>query len=200
MKICGLSTEDHVNTAIDAGADALGFVFAESARRVDPAHAASISSVVPDSVRRVAVMLHPTNEEWQAVLHGFAPDVLQTDAEDYSELSVPDSVERWPVHRELNRVTGTFRTSFRVTGTYLYEGAKSGQGETVDWSAAAQIARNGNMILAGGLNVNNVAEAISTVRPFGVDVSSGVESAPGQKDPEKIREFIKVAKAAGNNL
>ena len=191
MKICGLTSEAHVRTAAEAGADAIGFVFAESVRRVDPAHAARISSDVPGNVKRVAVMLHPSNDEWQEVLRQLKPDVLQTDAEDFADLDVPLDVTRWPVCREGDRVT---------VPLFVYEGTKSGQGETVDWSVAAEIARNGNMILAGGLGVENVAEAIATVRPYGVDVSSGVESAPGQKDPEKIREFIKAAKAAGNNL
>jgi len=88
----------------------------------------------------------------------------------------------------------------KVTDTYLYEGARSGQGETVDWSVAAEIARRGQLILAGGLSVANVAEAIQIVRPFGVDVSSAVESAPGLKDPVLIRTFISAAKAAGNNV
>ena len=144
-------------------------------------------------------MLHPTNEEWQAVLRDFSPDVLQTDAEDFAGLDVPDTVECWPVYREGNKVTGTFRVSQKVTGTYLYEGAKSGQGETVDWSRAAEIAQRGNMILAGGLGAHNVAEAIATVRPFGVDVSSAVESAPGEKDPQMIREFVTAARAAEKN-
>jgi len=73
---------------------------------------------------------------------------------------------------------------------YVYEGASSGMGETVDWSRAADVATNGKMILAGGLAVGNVAAAIRTVRPFGVDVSSAVESAPGHKDDELIRQFI----------
>jgi phosphoribosylanthranilate isomerase len=145
-------------------------------------------------------MLHPANDEWQAVLREFKPDVLQTDAEDFASLDVPDNIDHWPVHRERIRVTGTFRQSIEVTGTYVYEGAKSGQGETVDWSRAAELARNGRMILAGGLGVDNVAEAIAAVHPYGVDVSSGVESAPGEKDSQKIREFISAAKAAGNNL
>lgn len=191
MKICGLTSEAHVRTAVEAGADAIGFVFAESVRRVDPAHAARISSDVPGNVKRVAVMLHPSNDEWQEVLRQLKPNVLQTDAEDFADLDVPPDVTRWPVCREGDRVT---------VPLFVYEGAKSGQGETVDWSRAAVLAKNGRMILAGGLNIENVAEAISTVRPFGVDVSSGVESAPGQKDSETIREFIKAAKAAGNNL
>jgi len=145
-------------------------------------------------------MLHPSNEEWQAVLRDFAPDVLQTDATDFESLDVPTSVECWPVYREGNTVTDTFRVDPKVSVTYLYEGARSGSGETVDWSRAAELARSGHMILAGGLSVGNVAEAIAIVRPFGVDVSSAVESAPGEKDSQLIRDFIRAAKAAEKNL
>lgn len=200
VKICGLSNELHVQVAVEAGADAVGFVFADSVRRVEPLQAARIASRVPETVKRVAVMLHPTNDEWQEVLRDFAPDVLQTDAEDFDDLDVPDTVERWPVYREGNRVTDTFRVDPKVSVTYLYEGARSGSGETVDWSRAATIAEHGDMILAGGISVANVAEAISIVRPFGVDVSSAVESAPGEKDSQLIREFISAAKAAENRL
>lgn len=200
VKICGLTNELHVQVAVEAGADAVGFVFADSVRRVEPLQAARIASQVPETVKRVAVMLHPSNEEWQAVFRDFAPDVLQTDAADFENLDVPDSVECWPVYREGNKVTDTFRADLKVSVTYLYEGARSGSGETVDWSRAAELARTGNMILAGGLSVKNVAEAISIVRPFGVDVSSAVESAPGEKDSQLIRDFIRAAKAAEKNL
>jgi len=201
VKICGLCTEEHVRAAVEAGADAVGFVFADSVRKVEPAHAASITQSVPDTIKKVAVMLHPSNDEWRAVLDSFKPDVLQTDAEDLTTLEMLNEVECWPVYREQEKVTGTKRGQInKVTGTYLYEGARSGKGEMVDWAAAARVAESGNMILAGGLGVDNIAEAIATVRPFGVDVSSGVESAPGQKDPELIRKFTKAAKAAGNNL
>lgn len=200
VKICGLTNELHVQVAVEAGADAVGFVFADSVRRVEPLQAARIASQVPETVKRVAVMLHPSNEEWQAVFRDFAPDVLQTDAADFENLDVPDSVECWPVYREGNKVTDTFRAGLKVSVTYLYEGARSGSGETVDWSRAAELARTGNMILAGGLSVKNVAEAISIVRPFGVDVSSAVESAPGEKDSQLIRDFIRAAKAAEKNL
>ena len=201
VKICGLSTEQHVSTAVEAGADAVGFVFAASVRRVSTRHAADLGNKVPVTVKKVAVMLHPTNDEWQAVLAGFGPDVLQTDAEDFARLDVPGHVECWPVYREGNRVTDTLKGDLKVPVTsFLYEGAKSGQGQAVDWSRAADLARNGNMILAGGLGAENVVEAIAAVRPFGVDVSSGVESTPGEKNSQKIREFISAAKAAGNNL
>ena len=193
VKICGLRNPEHVRAAVDAGADAVGFVFAESVRRVTPPEAAAISADVPSTVKRVAVMLRPTNDEWQEVLSGFMPDVLQTDAEDFAALDIPESIERWPVYRE-----GASLDESR--NTYIYEGQKSGQGETVDWSRAAAIAIGGHMILAGGLAAGNVAEAIATVRPFGVDVSSAVESASGQKDIRLIFEFVSAAKAAEKNL
>ena len=200
VKICGLKTQEHVDAAVEAGADAIGFVFAESVRRVDPAAAAAITRFVPKNVRKVAVMLHPSNEEWRQVLDGFEPDVLQTDADDFNTLDVPASVESWPVFRENKKVADTFLGGLKVAATFLYEGAKSGQGETVDWSCAAQIAKQGNMILAGGLGPDNVAAAVQAVRPWGVDVSSGVESAPGQKDSHLIQEFIRAAKAAERDL
>ena len=200
VKICGLKTQEHVDAAVAAGADAIGFVFAESVRRINPAAAAAITQSVPGNVRKVAVMLHPSNDDWRQVLDGFAPDVLQTDADDFDTLDVPASVESWPVFRENKKVADTFRQAKKVADTFLYEGAKSGQGETVDWSRAAQIARRGNMILAGGLGPDNVAAAVQAVRPWGVDVSSGVESAPGQKDSQLIQEFIRAAKAAERDL
>ena len=135
------------------------------------------------------------------MLREFSPDVLQTDAGDFAALDVPESIECWPVYRQGNTVPDTlFPPPKRVSGTFLYEGAKSGQGQTVDWSRAADIARRGTMILAGGLGAANVAEAIATVRPFGVDVSSAVESAPGIKDPVLIEEFVKAARAAEKNV
>jgi len=193
VKICGLSQVEHVDAAIDAGADALGFVFAKSVREVTPQQAARLTASVPSSVKRVAVMLHPSNEDWQQVLKTFSPDVLQSDADDFSMLDVPTSIERWPVYRE-----GGIKPSADIP--YVFEGPKSGQGETVDWSQAARLAVRGNMILAGGLGATNVAEAIATVRPYGVDVSSAVESAPGQKDSNLIRAFISAARAAEKNL
>ena len=193
VKICGLSNEEHVRAAVEAGADAIGFVFADSVRRVTPAHAASISANVPSRIKRVAVMLHPANEEWKKLLEEFSPDVLQTDAEDFASLDVPDFIEQWPVYREGGSEPDT-------QSTYVFEGQRSGQGETVNWSRAATIAEVGNMILAGGLAVSNVAEAIASVRPFGVDVSSAVESAPGQKDSQLINDFVNAAKAAEKNL
>lgn len=191
VKICGLRSGADVETAVAAGADAVGFVFAESIRRVRPADAAHAVRLAPAGILRVAVMRHPDNEAWRAVLHGFDPDVLQTDAEDFATLDVPDSVVPWPVYRE-----GGELPPAKPAGTWLYEGPASGRGLTVDWSRAAGLARRGHMILAGGLTPDNVGEAVANVRPWGVDVSSGVEAVPGAKDPALVRQFIAAARAA----
>ena len=148
-----------------------------------------MTTQLPGHVRKVAVMLHPTRAEWQCVFEEFGPDVLQTDAEDFANLRVADSIERWPVLRE-----GTISSDGELPHTYLYEGKASGSGETVNWQHAADLARRGRMILAGGLNAANVGRAIRDVHPFGVDVSSAVESQPGQKDEAKIRAFIDAAR------
>jgi len=194
VKICGLQNAASVVTAVNAGANAVGFVFAESVRQVTPAAANAAAQNIPAEVQRVAVMRHPSNDEWQSVLTGFAPDILQTDAEDFEKLDVPDSVVCWPVIRE-----GSAAASGALPPVYIYEGANSGVGQRVDWSRAAEVAHNGQMILAGGLTVDNVATAIRMVRPFGVDVSSAVESTPGHKDDELIQQFIGAVRAAENS-
>jgi phosphoribosylanthranilate isomerase len=190
IKVCGLKSAADVASAVDAGADAIGFVFAESPRRVTPEEARLAANTVGGKALRVAVMRHPASADWQHVLETFAPDVLQTDAEDFVGLEVPDSVQCWPVFRENGELPASLPQRF------LYEGADSGRGLKVDWEAAARIAKRGNMILAGGLDAGNVGRAVRSVRPFGVDVSSAVESAPGVKDPDLVREFVQAARAA----
>ena len=190
VKICGLQTPADVDTAVQAGADAIGFVFyPKSVRYVTIQQACEAALIAPSHVRRVAVMHHPSNTEWQAVLHEFTPDVLQTDIEDFDTLDVPSVVQRWPVLRE-------HRETIELPGTFLYEGAKSGQGKVVDWTRASKLARGGKMILAGGLTPDNVAAAIDAVRPAGVDASTGLESAPGEKDATLITRFVAAARSA----
>jgi len=193
IKICGLTDETAVQAAVNAGADAVGFVFAESSRRVTPRHAATIAANVPQHIKRVAVMLHPSGDEWREVAQVFQPDVLQTDAADFASLDVAGDIERWPVFRE-----GAASMDEEMPKTFVYEGQKSGRGEKVDWTIAANLAKRGRMILAGGLSTGNVADAIATVAPYGVDVSSAVESAPGRKDAVKIKTFIDAARITNN--
>jgi phosphoribosylanthranilate isomerase len=195
VKICGFRDADQVAAAVAAGADAIGFVFAESVRRVSVQAAVEAARCIPPTVRRVAVMRHPANGEWAEVRDVFAPDVLQTDAQDFADLDVPDNIVCWPVLRQ-----GSPAALKDPAGEYVYEGRNSGKGEVVDWSQAASVARGSQMILAGGLSPTNVTAAIQSVRPYGVDVSSGVESQPGVKDSDLIRKFIHAVRAVESRL
>ena len=193
VKICGLTSRDAVDAAVAAGADAVGFVFAPSWRQVTAAQATQLAQDVPRRISRVAVMLHPTQRQLDEVWSAFRPDVLQTDIEDLETLRVPAELAVMPVVRGGGvglKPAGHLRI--------LFEGPVSGAGSTADWQSAAQLARTTDLVLAGGLNASNVADAIAAVRPFGVDVSSGVEVSPGVKDPTRIQEFVRRARAAAN--
>jgi len=189
VKICGLTTSEGVQAAIDAGVDAVGFVFAPSKRQVTPERAIELARDVPGHIARVAVMLHPTQEQLDAVWSGFRPDVLQTDAEDLSQLAIPHGLDVTPVLRMLG-------PDALLARRILFEGAVSGAGTVADWDAAAALAKSTQLILAGGLTAANVAAAVRHVTPFGVDVSSGVERAPGIKDCQRIHEFVHAARTA----
>lgn len=185
VKICGLTDEPGIEAAIEAGADALGFVFADSPRRIEPGQALKLCRIVPDTMIRVAVMHHPTREAFDEVMSGFAPDWIQTDAADFADLPEPADAAMLPVYRD-----GETEGLTQFPPRLLFEGRRSGSGTTADWDEADRIARESELILAGGLDAGNVEAALSRIRPFGVDVSSGVESERGRKDPARIREFV----------
>jgi phosphoribosylanthranilate isomerase len=188
IKICGLTSEDAVAAAVEAGADALGFVFAPSKRQVSASRAAALTRAVPSRIARIAVMQHPSQALVDEVWSVFAPTLLQTDFEDLSSLKLPERLPALPVVRGGKAAPDT------LPARVLFEGPVSGTGRTADWTRAAELAQQTQLILAGGLNAQNVASAIAAVRPFGVDVSSGVESAPGVKDARKIAEFVAVVR------
>jgi len=186
VKICGLSTPAAVAAAVAAGADAIGFVFAESPRKVTPEQAKALCAGVPKSVKRVAVLRHPEESLWRSVLDVFAPDWLQTDAADFAGIELGGSCEALPVYRNGEADAALAARPARL----LFESAQSGTGTRADWNEARELARTFPLILAGGLDAENVADAVRAVRPFGVDVSSGVERRRGEKDVAKIEEFV----------
>jgi len=191
IKICGLRTAAAIEVAAAAGANAVGFVFHEaSPRNLSLAAARELQRVVPPGVERVAVFLHPSQALVDAVLAAIEPDWLQTDAGDLAGLRLPEALRVLPVLRSGGGAAAA--SASRI----LFESARSGVGECADWSAAAELARVTQLVLAGGLHPANVAEAVRTVRPFGVDVSSGVERQRGVKDAALIREFIRAARRA----
>jgi phosphoribosylanthranilate isomerase len=196
IKICGQTGEEGITAAVDAGADAIGFVFhPPSPRNIEPVRAAILAAAfVPEKVLRVAVTLHPSQALVDEVLAEFTPDVWQTDAADFNSLQLPATIARWPVWR-----TGSALPD-ALPRRLLFEAAASGAGIEADWTVAAGLARRCGLILGGGLRAANVGAAIAKVRPYGVDVSSGVESEPGVKDPAMVRGFIEAARAAERRL
>lgn len=193
IKICGLRDREAVAAAAQAGADAVGFVFHEpSPRNLTPEQATALREAVPSGVETVAVFLHPSQALLDAAIAALQPDWVQTDLDDFARLALPDGQRRLPVLR-----SGAARPRV-LPQRFLLEGALSGQGHAADWTEAASLATQAELVLGGGLDASNVAEAIRRVRPFGVDVSSGVERARGSKDPQRIREFVAAARAAGS--
>jgi phosphoribosylanthranilate isomerase len=190
IKVCGMTTPEAVSAALDCKVDAIGFVFAPSVREVTAQRANELAAPARRRIACVAVTRHPSREAVGAILREFKPDILQTDIEDLDALALPKELSVLPVVRP--GPAGACAIPRRV----LFEGPVSGSGQTTDWQQAAEFARHTEVILAGGLNASNVAEAIRTVRPFGVDVSSGVEEKPGIKSIRKIEQFVAAARAA----
>jgi phosphoribosylanthranilate isomerase len=196
IKICGLTDERAVSAAAECGVDAAGFVFARSARELSPEAAADLASALPPGVSRVAVTRRPGAGLVEHIRERFRPDIWQTDAEDLAQIDLPQDCRALPV----------LRTGIRplwisaLPAWLLVEGRASGRGERADWALAARLALRTRVVLAGGLDAGNVAAAIRRVRPFGVDVSSGVESAPGVKDPARIHAFVAAVRAAEQGL
>jgi phosphoribosylanthranilate isomerase len=194
IKICGMSSEQAVETALHQRVDAIGFVFAPSVRQLEPTRAARLALPARGRTLCVAVTLHPSQAAIDQILREFNPDVLQSDLADLAQLRLPSQLAVLPVLRAGASLPAAVASA--VPPRLLFEGPRSGTGVATDWHQASSLARRTQLILAGGLTPHNVAAAIAAVRPFGVDVSSGVEAAPGQKDPRKIIEFIQAARAA----
>jgi phosphoribosylanthranilate isomerase len=193
IKVCGLRTADAIAAAVEAGADAVGFVFhAASPRNLSTTAARAIAAAVPQGIEKVAVFLHPSQAEVDAAIDAVHPDWVQTDAADLAVLHLPAWQRVLPVYRT-DRSLPPLQDMPR---RFLLESGRSGAGERADWNAAARLNAAGELVLAGGLDATNVADAIAAVRPFGIDVSSGVESTRGVKDATLIWNFVSVARAS----
>ncbi|MEX2218884.1 MAG: phosphoribosylanthranilate isomerase [Phycisphaerales bacterium] len=199
IKICGITTPAALRSAAEAGATAIGLVFADSVRRVDVQTAARLAGAAPLGLTRVAVFRHPVSELVRRVLGEVRIDRVQSDADDLESIrSVLGATPFMPVYRDgpdLAALVDARAARAQTPGRILIEGPRSGSGLTPDWTRIAAI-RSVPVVLAGGLTPDNVAAAIRAVRPVGVDVSSGVESAPGVKDPTRIHAFVHAARAA----
>jgi phosphoribosylanthranilate isomerase len=200
VKICGITNLEDALTAIDAGADALGFVFhPKSPRHVFPEQAAAIIRHLPPFMQTVGLFVDEPLDMVNATVDQCGLDLVQLHG--VEKPGYCDSVRR--------RVIKTFRVKditslepmrdYRVAAFLLdawSPAAHGGTGQTFNWEIASCAAQSNRIILAGGLTPENVAEAVRNVRPYGVDVSSGVESGPGKKDSCRIFDFISNAKSA----
>ena len=190
IKICGMTTPEAVQAALACEVDAIGFVFAPSVRNVTIQRANELAAAARHRLACVAVTRHPARDDVAVILREFKPDILQTDIDDLERLELPRTLSVLPVMRPGPA------PACALPQRFLYEGPLSGSGQTTDWEQAAVLARRSEVILAGGLHAGNVADAIRRVQPFGVDVSSGVESSPGIKGVQKIEQFVAAARAA----
>jgi len=190
IKICGMTTAAAVQAALEARVDAIGFVFARSVRELTPQAARALAAPARGRLHCVAVTHHPTQRAVDEIVRVFAPDLLQSDAEDRTTLRLPATLEYLAVLREGSPLPAS------LPPRILFEGPTSGRGAVSDWSAARALAQRTQLVLAGGLSAANVADAIACAQPFGVDVSSGVEEHPGVKSPAAILSFVTAARAA----
>ena len=202
IKICGITNVEDAAVAVRAGADALGFVmYRNSPRWIEPAVARAIIAGLPPFVSAVGVFVNEEAERVRTFMDecGFALAQLHGDesAMYCQNLGRPVLKVVRLKDRDACLAMAEFQGHANVRGFLIdtfSDHAYGGTGQTVDWALAHEAARSAMIILAGGLNPTNVAEAVQAVRPYGVDVSSGVERSPGKKDPDKVKAFIEAAR------
>jgi len=203
VKICGLTRDEDVKAAVAAGADAIGFVFTASPRRISIDTAVRLSSYVPRGILRVGLFLDQDRSEIDRVINSVPLDVLQFHgSETEQECSVFGLPWLKAVAMENAESAKQAESDYPGAMGLLLDshttGKRGGSGKVFDWSLSRSVAKP--IWLAGGLNATNVAQAIHIVRPFAVDVSSGVEAAPGIKDTSRIRAFIKAVREVDNDV
>ena len=198
-KICGVTNRDDALCAVDNGADALGFNFYEkSLRYIAPEKAGEIVFDLPPFVTPVGIFVNASEREIDIAVKLAGLRAIQLHGDEPPEACLGHAV---PVIRAL-RVGCDFDVQALLsylTNTFLLDtekaGSYGGTGETFDWTKAVEAKRYGRIILAGGLNPDNVREAIEQVDPYAVDTSSGVEVEPGKKDHKKVKDFLARVKA-----
>ena len=198
IKICGITNAADALAAIDAGANLLGFNFyTKSPRHITEAEAAKIRPQLPKKIKAVGVFVNAPPAEAAALCKSLKLDAAQLHGDETPE-TVAEMARNLPVFKAF-RVEPDFRLEtldeYAEAFAFLFDAANTGQyggtGRITDWDVARRAAVGRRIILAGGLNAENVAAAVRIVRPYAVDVASGVESKPGKKDHARLREFIR---------
>lgn len=195
VKVCGITNLEDARVAVSLGIDALGFIFAKSPRRVEPAKAEEIIHTLPPMVSTVGVFVDEKEEIVREIASHCRLTILQfhgSEPPEYCKL-FPQRVIKTFRMKDAGSLKGIPRYN-GYAGAFLLdtykEGVMGGTGETFDWELALKAKAIGPIILSGGLTPNTVKDAILKVRPYGVDVGSGVESYPGKKDPRLLRDFV----------
>jgi len=208
VKICGITNLADAKAALDLGADALGFNFYEkSVRNIAPADAYKIIRALPDKIEAAGVFVNWSPDAVIALARAVDLDTVQLHG-DEPPATARAAAKYFNVTKALRVGEGfrlaslrPFQSSVRA---FLFDAAKSGEyggtGLPTDWAIARRAAKTDRVILAGGLTPENVAEAILYVRPYAVDVASGVESRPGKKDRAKLRAFFSEVSRANSQL
>jgi phosphoribosylanthranilate isomerase len=196
VKICGVTSVEDAVLAADLGASAIGMVFwPKSPRAIDRARAKAIVAALPPFVTTVGVFVNQTGEV-SAIAHDVGLDVVQLHGDETPELYRAMTVRTIKAIGVSSPAAVEHAAAVPARTTVLLDAhdprRRGGTGQPVDWSIAETIARQRPVILSGGLNAGNLVLAIETVRPVAIDVSSGVESAPGVKDPEKLRALFDI--------
>jgi phosphoribosylanthranilate isomerase len=203
VKICGLTRDEDVKAAVASGADAIGFVFTASPRRISAETAIRLSSYVPEGVLRVGLFLDQDKSDIDRVVNSVPLDVLQFHGSESEQecnafglpwlkaVAMENAESAKQAERDYPGAMGLLLDSHTT-------GRRGGSGKIFDWSLSRPVAKP--VWLAGGLNAHNVAQAISIVRPFAVDVSSGVEVAPGIKDASRMATFIRTVREVENEV
>ena len=189
VKICGLSTKEAVKTAVSAGADYIGFVFAPSKRQVTLEQAAELAKIIPTNVKKVGVFVSPSRAELLEAVDKVGLDFVQVHGKVVDKL-----FENLPCGSiQAVQVDEGGHVPNSQADYLLFDAPVAGSGQTFDWGRLDTTELSQPFFIAGGLNEDNVEEAIQHFTPYAVDVSSGVETN-GQKDHEKIRRFIERVK------
>ncbi|MCK4248688.1 MAG: phosphoribosylanthranilate isomerase [Candidatus Omnitrophica bacterium] len=196
IKICGITNLEDAQLAVESGADSIGFVFTKSPRRISPLDAGLIIKEIPLSVDTVGVFVDETLQELDEIIRISHINTIQLHGLESPEYcsnfkSKVKVIKTFRVKdKEFLQKMSAYKTDNFLLDTYI-SGQPGGTGKVFDWNLAATAARKyPNIILAGGLNPDNICEALNSVKPYGVDVSTGIEACPCKKDPVLLKEFI----------
>ena len=200
VKVCGITNSGDARVAADAGADAIGLIFAESPRRVEVEEARKVAIALPEDVLKVGVFVNAEPEEVLKTAREVGLDLAQLHGDETPETVAAIRGAGLPVMKALR-----VRNADALAGIERYDAdlflldawsakARGGTGETFDWGLAKSIKGRDNILVSGGLTPENVREAIEFFEPYGVDASSSLEERPGKKDHERVRRFVSAAK------